>query len=311
MILPAFFDSRKTLQLFGQKNNFNFFKDLLTKNKFPSVTMLSGKKGIGKLTLINHLMFFYFDIKYYDLKINKLSKKSSLYLQILENSYPGIIYLDGSKFKNIKIEDVRNLRQNLQKTSIIDKKKFVIFDDVETFNHNSLNALLKVIEEPGKNIHFILINNETKDLLNTIKSRSLEFKIILNKDQNKNIIKSLTDHYNQKIVLNEELINISPGNFIKFNFIFDQNKISFDKSFLENFKELLRIYKKEKNSFYKNILIFFVDYYLQYMKMNKKIDNIKLINNRIYLTQNINEFIYYNLNSNSLINNIQKRFSNE
>ena len=60
MILPAFFDSRKTLQLFGQKNNFNFFKDLLTKNKFPSVTMLSGKKGIGKLTLINHLMFFYF-----------------------------------------------------------------------------------------------------------------------------------------------------------------------------------------------------------------------------------------------------------
>ena len=206
---------------------------------------------------------------------------------------------------------MRNLRQNLQKTSIIDKKKFVIFDDVETFNHNSLNALLKVIEEPGKNIHFILINNETKDLLNTIKSRSLEFKIILNKDQNKNIIKSLTDHYNQKIVINEELINISPGNFIKFNFIFDQNKISFDKSFLENFKELLRIYKKEKNSFYKNILIFFVDYYLQYMKMNKKIDNIKLINNRIYLTQNINEFIYYNLNSNSLINNIQKRFSNE
>ena len=57
MILPAFFDSRKTLQLFGQKNNFNFFKDLLTKNKFPSVTMLSGKKG--KISLINHLMFLF------------------------------------------------------------------------------------------------------------------------------------------------------------------------------------------------------------------------------------------------------------
>ena len=40
---------------------------------------------------------------------------------------------------------------------------------------------LKIIEEPTKNNYFIFINNKTKPILETIKSRSLELKIILNK----------------------------------------------------------------------------------------------------------------------------------
>ena len=38
-------------------------------------------------------------------------------------------------------------------------------DDVEVFNNNSLNALLKLIEEPNKNNYFLLINNETQPLI--------------------------------------------------------------------------------------------------------------------------------------------------
>ena len=56
---------------------------------------------------------------------------------------------------------------------MMDQKRFVILDDVEVFNKNSLNALLKLIEEPGESNYFILINNSTKDLIETIKSRCL------------------------------------------------------------------------------------------------------------------------------------------
>ena len=38
--------------------------------------------------------------------------------------------------------------------------------------------LLKIIEEPSKKNYFILINNKSKPILDTIKSRSLEIKII-------------------------------------------------------------------------------------------------------------------------------------
>ena len=61
---------------------------------------------------------------------------------------------------------------------------------------NSLNALLKIIEEPGKNNYFFLINNKSKPLLETIKSRSLEIKIVLNEKKRIEIINHLIDFFN-------------------------------------------------------------------------------------------------------------------
>ena len=65
MNLTDFFNPKKTLKLFGLDNEFNFLKNLLLKEKLPKVLLLSGKKGSGKYTLVNHLMFFFFDKKNY------------------------------------------------------------------------------------------------------------------------------------------------------------------------------------------------------------------------------------------------------
>ena len=45
-----------SIELFGLKNYFDDFVELFEKNKFPRVLMLSGNKGIGKFTLIFHLI---------------------------------------------------------------------------------------------------------------------------------------------------------------------------------------------------------------------------------------------------------------
>ena len=71
---------------------------------------------------------------------------------------------------NVKIEDIRELKKKIFKTTLTNKKRFIILDDVELFNKNSLNALLKLIEEPSSINNFILINNKSNKLLNTIKS---------------------------------------------------------------------------------------------------------------------------------------------
>ena len=46
--------------------------------------------------------------------------------------------------------------------------RFIIFDDVEYLNNNCVNALLKTIEEPIEINHFVLINNQNNNILETL-----------------------------------------------------------------------------------------------------------------------------------------------
>ena len=52
--------------------------------------------------------------------------------------------------------------------------------NIESLNKNSINALLKIVEEPKKNLFFILIHNNETKILPTLISRCLTFKINLN-----------------------------------------------------------------------------------------------------------------------------------
>ena len=103
MTLPVYFDSKNSLNLFGLNRNFDFLKDLFIRNKLPKVLMLSGKKGSGKSTIINHLMYYIFDKVNYNLEKYEINSNTSFYSQFLNNIYSNIIYLSGSDLKNIKI----------------------------------------------------------------------------------------------------------------------------------------------------------------------------------------------------------------
>ena len=56
-------DPKKSSALFGLQEEFDFLIDLLNTNKLPKILMLSGKKGSGKFTLINHFLNYIFDKK--------------------------------------------------------------------------------------------------------------------------------------------------------------------------------------------------------------------------------------------------------
>ena len=207
------FNSKNSQKLFGMKKDFELLKSLYKKDNFPKVLMVSGKKGTGKSTLINHLMFFIFDRQNYDEKKNEFKINSLFHKSFLNDIFENIIYLSGTFYRNIKIEDIRRLKQKILKTSINNKPRFIILDDVEVFNNNSLNALLKIIEEPNKNNYFLLINNKTQPLIETIKSRCLEVKIILNENERIEIIKSLIDKFEFETLLNIEQSQLTPGFF--------------------------------------------------------------------------------------------------
>ena len=308
MNLTEHLDPKKTTQLFGYKNKFNFLSNLILEEKFPRVILFSGEKGIGKSTLINHLMYFYFDKENYDVKDLILSNQSTFYKQFVSNIFPNIFYFNGSNFKNVKIEDIRNLKKSLLSTSLNDLKRFVILDDVEIFNKSSLNALLKIIEEPNKNIHFILINNKSNSLLETIRSRSLEIKIFFNYDEKNFIITSLIEKFNQPKSLDENLLNISPGNFLRFNHVCNLKKINIEENFLINLSLILNFYKKDKDIFYKDLILYLAEYYLQKNKFDRKFNNKKkLIELRYFFCKKINDFFLYNLNQNTLLSSLENK----
>ena len=119
-------------------------------------------------------------------------------------------------------------------------------DDIDLFNLNSLNALLKIIEEPSKKNFFILINNKRFPLIETIKSRALEIKIFLKEEQRLDIIKKLTSVHKLDLILDPKISQLSPGNFLKFNFICKEYDIVPTNNLLENISLLIDIYKKKK-----------------------------------------------------------------
>ena len=303
------FEPKKTLKLFGLSQKFIFLKNLLIENRFPKVLMLTGLKGIGKFTLINHLMNFYYDKKNYDLKEFKINEKNIFYQQFLNNIYPNVYYLNAFDLKAVKIEDIRSLKNYLNKTPINNDKRFIILDDVETLNINSLNALLRLIEEPSDSNFFILINNKSRKILDTIKSRCLEIKIILNDNETNNITSSLIDYFKQNITIKNKGIKASPGNYIKFNYFLDDKKISIEDEYIINVNKILNCYKKEKNIFYKEVLFFLTEHYLQFKTKNLPIH--KVIDKRSFICKEINDFFIYNLNQGALLNSIENKYINE
>ena len=62
-------------------------------DKFPKVLMLTGTKGIGKSTLINHFLNYIYDKNSYDLKNNTINKSSIFNKHYLNNTLENIIYL--------------------------------------------------------------------------------------------------------------------------------------------------------------------------------------------------------------------------
>ena len=311
MSLSETFNPRKTLKLIELDKEFELFKKLFVKNMLPKIILFSGEKGNGKFTLINHLMHYYFDNDNYDINNKVIIKKNKFFTKYFENLFPNIFYLEGSNFKNMKIEEIRSLKQQLNKTSLVNKKRFIILDDVETFNIQSLNALLKTLEEPSKENYFFLINNKTRPLLSTIKSRSIEFKLILDSKKKKFITSSLLEYFNQVEGVDQRLINISPGNFLKFNYICNNYNINLEDNFLTNLNILLNVYKKEKDSFYKYSIFLLTEYLIQKMRFNKEFDNDKIIEKRSFLVKNLNDFFLYNLNQSTLLSSIENNFTNE
>ena len=272
------------ITLFSHKEKFESLINLYSENKLPNKILFSGEKGIGKCTLAYHIVNYILSLSEenpYDTKNLQINSENKSFKLVQNKSNPNFILIDVSADKkNIDIDQIRNLILLLNKSSFNDKPRIVLIDNIELLNINSVNALLKILEEPNDNINFILINNNKK-ILPTLKSRCLNFKIQLNFNQSIDTINKILNN-NIYDLLNIDLINHynTPGQL--FYLINLQNQ--FDLNLKEmNLKDLIFFIIKNKHykkDFIINELIYsLIEFYL---RSKISVDNISLIKIKDY-----------------------------
>ena len=283
-------------KLFGINNHLLEFIRLYKTNNYPNKILLSGSKGIGKSTLAYHFInyvlsedeHYKYDIDNFEINFKRLSYKT-----ILNKSNVNLIVINNkAKNKSIDIKQIRDLINNLNKSSFNIKPRFVLIDNIELLNKNSINALLKVLEEPNENVHFILINNN-KNILPTLLSRCINYKI---KITNKECLEIINQIFDNKLndLINPDLVTYysTPGNIHNLLKFADQYK--YDLLNLDLKKLIMLIIKEnhyKKDLFVKNMLFYLIELYFRKLSSPFSIEINKKYSyfiQKIYDTKNFN-----------------------
>ena len=305
-------DPSRQLNLFGHETQFTNLTDLYANKKLPNKILLSGVKGIGKSTLAYHIVNFilsYDEDFSYDVKNFKINPDNKSFKLIINKSNPNFILIDiNEDKKNIDINQIRHLILTLNKSSFNTKPRLVLIDNIELLNINSINALLKILEEPNDNINFILINNNKK-ILPTLKSRCLNFKIHLTTSQSFDVTNKILNT-NCMDFLNDELINnySTPGEILNLLDFANKSNVDLKEIKLKEFIKKIIIEKKyKKDSSIKQLLYILIEIYF---RENISINNTKLINVQNYFLKKINNTKIFNLDDESLLMEFEDRVLN-
>ena len=177
---------------------FDLITKLYLKDKFPHSLIFHGPKESGKR-------------KFLDIFIKSIYKELSIDQFIFEIN---------SDEKIAMVDDVRNFINQCNLTNSVDNinKSFLVINNLELLNKNSVIALLKTIEEPPPNTILILITHNLKLLPKTIQSRCVKIKfnphqLLASKYENKSEQENLLISDGSPSIYN--LLQSNDGNLIK------------------------------------------------------------------------------------------------
>ena len=142
----------------------------LRTNRLPHAMLISGVKGLAKNSLAEHIVAAV-------LCLERREDQSACghchSCQLLTaGSHPDHIDIRPDEAgKQIKIEQIRSLRDKQQLTPSVSKWKTIVISPAENMNVSSSNSLLKLLEEPQQNTILILLTSRPERLPITIRSR--------------------------------------------------------------------------------------------------------------------------------------------
>lgn len=167
MVKTSSFDS-----IFGNELIKKALCGFTERNAFPNSIIISGKKGSGKFTIAT-LAAMAIACKSKD----KPCLECEACRKISSGISPDVVTVTAQKDrKTIGIEAVRSLREMAYISPNDLEVKIYIIIDADTMTEQAQNALLKLFEEPPKNVYFFLLCTSASGLLTTVRSRAPELR---------------------------------------------------------------------------------------------------------------------------------------
>lgn len=159
-------------EMVGQEPILRMLINALNNQRLHHAYLFTGTRGVGKTTLARLLA------KCLNCESNITSTPCGTCktcVAIDAGRFLDLIEVDAAS--RTKVEDTRELLENVQYQPTQGRFKIYIIDEVHMLSGHSFNALLKTLEEPPSYVKFLLATTDPKRLPITVLSRCLQFNL--------------------------------------------------------------------------------------------------------------------------------------
>src|SRR3989338_8168207 len=156
----------------GQEYVLQALINALNQQRLHHAYLFTGTRGVGKTTIARILA------KCLNCEIGITATpcgKCSSCQEIDAGRFIDLIEVDAAS--RTKVEDTRELLDNVQYAPSKGRFKVYLIDEVHMLSGHSFNALLKTLEEPPPHVKFLLATTDPQKLPVTVLSRCLQFSL--------------------------------------------------------------------------------------------------------------------------------------
>ncbi|OUR92544.1 hypothetical protein A9Q81_16495 [Gammaproteobacteria bacterium 42_54_T18] len=159
-------------EMVGQAHVLKALINALDHGRLHHAYLFTGTRGVGKTTIARILA------KSLNCETGVSSEPCGTCgacTEINEGRFIDLIEVDAAS--RTKVEDTRELLENVQYAPTRGRYKVYLIDEVHMLSGHSFNALLKTLEEPPSHVKFLLATTDPQKLPITILSRCLQFSL--------------------------------------------------------------------------------------------------------------------------------------
>lgn len=159
----------------------------LSDNRLHHALLFHSSVSLGKAQLLERLVKLIHCTQINEHKACGQCQDCQLHASNTHSDFYHIACLDNKS--QISIEQIRTLSQKVIGTGLVNKRRVVVIDGVESMTESAQNALLKILEEPPLHVYFLLSTSKLAQVSATILSRC--FKMAINQPERAKLLKWL------------------------------------------------------------------------------------------------------------------------
>jgi DNA polymerase III subunit gamma/tau len=163
---------QKFTDVVGQEHVVRALTNALTQQRLHHAYLFTGTRGVGKTTIARILA------KCLNCETGVTSapcEQCEACAAINSGRFMDLIEIDAAS--RTRVEDTRDLLDNVQYLPVNARYKVYIIDEVHMLSGHSFNALLKTLEEPPAHVKFLFATTDPQKLPITVLSRCLQFNL--------------------------------------------------------------------------------------------------------------------------------------